>query len=82
MTCGGQAYSAEDQIDETIIEPEHEYGTPSELVEQTLAPEEFRCPVCEFHEEGFDELELTDLDTEHLIESDREVEYEPEYGND
>ena len=80
--CGGRAYAGGDQIDEFILEPDHDYGAAWETVELIFSPQEFRCPVCDFHAEGFDELDAVGLAGEHHVTTEREMEYEPDYGND
>lgn len=80
--CGGRAFAGGDQIDETILDAEYDYTDAWETVELTFAPQEFLCTVCELHTEGFDEIEAVGLGAEHHVTTEREMEYEPDYGND
>lgn len=80
--CGGKAYLAGIQTGEEITQDGDGYSAAWENVETTYSPEQFRCPVCSLSLEGYDELEVADLEFDHTTVEAREFEYEPEYGND
>ena len=46
------------------------------------SPLAFRCAVCNFVLEGNEELAVADMGEDIEVEEEREIEYEPEYGND
>lgn len=80
--CLGKAFLAGIQISEDVVETEPgEYGM-WETVEKELTAEQFRCPVCALELEGAEELEIAGIDHLHEITDEREMEYEPDYGND
>ncbi len=47
-----------------------------------ICGEKFRCPTCDLNLDGFDELDFAGLPTEHSDTDERQMEYEPDYGND
>lgn len=53
-----------------------------EIVEREFEGEEFNCPTCELALIGSDEIEAADLSYYHRDLQEREMEYEPDYGND
>jgi hypothetical protein len=58
-----------------------EYGA-WEQVDVRYSAEQFHCPVCDLFLDGSDEIDYADLETEHSETEEREMEYEPDYGND
>jgi len=80
--CTGQAFVTGEQVSEEITDQGADTDWAWETVEQTFSPEEFHCPACELRLRGFAELEVAGLGGEHTEEIERELEYEPEYGND
>lgn len=81
-SCTGKAYLAGLQTGEEIKLDGDGESEAWETVEKTYSPEEFHCPVCGLQLQGFDELEIADLESEHIEEEEREMDYEPDYGND
>ncbi|CAI8824899.1 HNH endonuclease [Pseudomonas sp. IT-232MI5] len=77
-TCTG--FLGGDREDEEVIE--RDYGSGYETVNEYYAPMEFYCPTCQLHLEGEDALQEANLAEDYTHESEREMEYEPEYGND
>jgi hypothetical protein len=80
--CRGQAFATGEAVSEEIVDQGADRDWAWETVERTYSPEEFHCPACELHLSGFAELEAGGLSDEHIEEEERELEYEPEYGND
>lgn len=80
--CGGKAFLAGVQVDEDILDTYGDEDGAWEQVETSYAAEQFRCPVCDLFLDGSDEVEYAGLDTEHSETEEREMQYEPEYGND
>ena len=80
-SCGSRAFMTGEQIGENISEDRDEYGI-WETVEREFAGEEFRCPSCELSLVGSDEIEAAGLSYVHEDQQQRELEYEPDYGND
>jgi hypothetical protein len=70
-----------DQTAEDISE-EHDEGTMWEIVDRQFVGEEFRCSTCELSLIGSDEIEAAGLHYIHEDQQERELEYEPDYGND
>lgn len=80
--CSGRAFLAGVQIAEEVIDTHFDEGNAWESVAKEYAAEQFHCPVCNLWLDGIDELEATGLDTSHEETEEREMQYEPEYGND
>jgi hypothetical protein len=79
--CGCRAFVAGDQTAEEISEERDEYAI-WELVDREFGGEEFRCPTCDLALVGNDEIEAAGLNPIHEDQEEREMEYEPEYGNE
>ncbi|AZF48727.1 MULTISPECIES: hypothetical protein [unclassified Pseudomonas] len=77
-TCTG--FLGGDRADEEVID--QDFGSGYETVNEFYSPMEFYCPTCQLHLEGEDALDEAGLSDEYSEESEREMEYEPEYGND
>jgi len=80
-SCECRAFMSGLQISEEI-RPEYEEDGAWEMVTREFAGEEFICPSCELALMGADEIEAAGLDNLHTEEQEREMEYEPDYGND
>lgn len=61
---------------------EHEYQHFTELVVTVFGTQEFVCPTCKLKLFGADELSAAGLPEEFEMEAERELEFEPDYGND
>lgn len=79
--CGCRAFMAGEQTGEDISEERDDYAI-WEVVDREFVGEEFRCPVCELTLMGRDEIDAAGLDYIHEDQQEREMEYEPDYGND
>lgn len=79
--CGCRSFMAGDQIGEDISDDRDEYAI-WEIVHREFAGEEFRCPTCDLSLNGSDEIIAAGLDTVHEDRQEREMDYEPDYGND
>ncbi len=80
--CGGKAYVGGFKVDEEIIESNAGEDGTWEFVEQTYVAEQFACPTCTLSLDGAIELEAAKIDLEHQEITEREMAFEPEYGND
>ncbi|MGV7218646.1 hypothetical protein [Bradyrhizobium sp. UFLA05-112] len=80
-SCGCHAFMTGDQTGEDISEVHDEYAI-SEIVDREFAGEEFRCPTCDLSLNGSDEIVAAGLHNVHEDREEREMEYEPDYGND
>jgi hypothetical protein len=80
--CGGKAFIAGIKIEEEVTDTYTDEDGAWESVERTLSAEQFHCPVCDLFLDGAEEIEASGLDGEHVETDDREMEYEPDYGND
>ncbi|MBR0731690.1 hypothetical protein JQ595_23390 [Bradyrhizobium japonicum] len=79
--CNCRAFMTGEQTGEDISEERDEYAI-WEIVDREFAGEEFRCPTCDLSLVGSDEIAASGLDTLHEDRQEREMEYEPDYGND
>lgn len=79
--CKCRSFVSGDQTGENISEERHD-GALWEIVDREFAGEEFRCPTCDLALMGSDEIEAAGLDCIYLDQQEREMEYEPDYGND
>ncbi|HSD37756.1 MAG TPA: hypothetical protein VLC92_09615 [Rhodocyclaceae bacterium] len=81
--CGGKAFLAGVQVSEEISETNpDEFGGVWEMVEKSFVAEEFHCPVCDLVLNSHDEIRAAGLPEDHSETEEREMEYEPEYGNE
>lgn len=80
IVCQAKGYLAGDSVEEEVIEETYDDG-PWEKVEITYSADEFSCPVCGLHLIGQAEIELGGYDLQHIETDERQIEYEPEYGN-
>jgi hypothetical protein len=53
-----------------------------EIVDREFVGEEFRCPTCDLSLVGSDEFEAAGLNYIHADRQEREMQYEPDNGND
>lgn len=79
--CGCRAFMTGEQTGEDISEERDEHAI-WEIVDREFVGEEFRCPTCELTLVGSDEVEAAGLNKIHEDQQEREMEYEPDYGND
>lgn len=79
--CGCRAFMAGEQTGEDISEERDEYAI-WEIVDREFVGEEFRCPTCELSLVGTAELDAAALPYFHEDRQEREMDYEPDYGND
>ncbi|MGH8243899.1 MAG: hypothetical protein ACRETY_11190 [Steroidobacteraceae bacterium] len=79
--CGCRAFMTGEQTGEDISEERGEHAI-WEIVDREFIGEEFRCPTCELTLMGSDEIEAGGLNYVHEDQQEREMEYEPDYGND
>ena len=79
--CGCRAFMTGEQTGEDISEERDEYAI-WEIVDREFVGEEFRCPTCELTLVGSDEIDAAGLNYIHEDQQEREMDYEPDYGND
>lgn len=79
--CGCRAFVTGEQTGEDITKEADEYGI-WEVVDREFVGEEFSCPTCELVLTGSEELNAAGIDYIHTDQQEREMEYEPDYGND
>ncbi|WP_226926381.1 MULTISPECIES: hypothetical protein, partial [unclassified Pseudomonas] len=78
--CESKGFLGGDRVHEEVIEQDHESGY--ETVERYSTPVEFYCPTCDLHLEGAEAMKAAGFDEEYVEQDEREIEYEPDYGND
>lgn len=79
--CKCRAFMTGEQTGEDISEERDDYAI-WEIVDREFAGEEFRCPTCELTLMGSDEIHAAGLNYIHEDQQEREMDYEPDYGND
>ena len=79
--CKCPAFMAGEQTAEDISQDHDEYAI-WEIVDREFVAEEFHCPTCELMFMGSNEIEAAGLNYIHEDQQGREMEYEPDYGND
>lgn len=80
--CSALAVAGGDKTYERLADDQDYEDGGWELVDIGYATEELHCPTCELNLWGEDELEAAGISLEHVEQEEREIEYEPEYGND
>jgi predicted nucleic acid-binding Zn-ribbon protein len=80
--CGCRAFMTGEQTGEDISDQHHDQHAIWEIVDREFAGEEFRCPTCDLSLMGSDEIDGAGLNYIHEDQQEREMEYEPDYGND
>lgn len=80
IVCKAKGFLAGDSVSEEVIDETYDDG-PWETVEITYSADEFACPVCELHLTGQAEVVAAGYELEHTETDERQIEYEPEYGN-
>ncbi|WP_020590590.1 hypothetical protein [Kiloniella laminariae] len=79
--CKSRSFMTGEQTGEDISEEHDEYAI-WEIVDREFVGEEFCCPTCELKLIGSDEIEAAGLEYIYEDQQEREMEYEPDYGND
>jgi hypothetical protein len=80
--CSGKAFVAGVQVYEEVLDVDQMAEAGMELVERQYSGEQFQCTVCGLALDGYDELEAVGVDTSFEDTYEREMVYEPDYGND
>lgn len=78
--CRSRGFLAGDYISEEITDTD--YAELWEMVRREYLADEFHCPVCNLHFVGREELEVAGLDLGTTETEERQIDYEPDYGND
>lgn len=78
--CECKGFLGGDKVHEEVIDQDHESGY--ETVERYFTPAEFYCPSCDLRLDGAEEMEAAEFEEEYTDQDEREIEYEPDYGND
>jgi hypothetical protein len=81
-SCKAKAFIAGEMVSQEVVDTQGDQYNVWETVEREFSGEQFRCPTCDLHLDGYDELNIADLKTEYTDTDEREMEYEPDYGND
>lgn len=79
--CGCRAFMAGEQTAEDISEEEDEQAI-WEIVDREFVGEEYRCLTCDLTLTGSAEIDASGMNYIHADRQEREMEYEPDYGND
>lgn len=78
--CECRGFLGGDKVHEEVLDQDH--GSGYETVERYFEPVEFFCPTCDLRLDGPEEMEAAGFEEEYKDEEEREIEYEPDYGND
>jgi hypothetical protein len=79
--CGSDGAVMGEQTGEDISQEPDEFAI-WEIVDREFNAEEFRCASCELVLRGSDELDAAGVERLHEDQQVREMDYEPDYGND
>ena len=79
--CGCRAFMTGEQTGEHISE-ECDGQAMWEIVDREFVGEEFSCPTCGLTLMGSGEIDASGLNYIHEDQEEREMQYEPDYGND
>ena len=79
--CNCRALMTGNQTGEDISQERDEEAI-WEIVNREFVGEEFRCPACDLSLTGSQEIDAAGLNYIHEDQQERELEYEPDYGND
>jgi hypothetical protein len=80
--CHSQGAVGGDRIFEELADDQDAADAGYEIVEIAYAPIEFYCPTCGLSLTGDEALGAGSLLEEYIEFDEREIEYEPDYGND
>lgn len=80
--CACTAVLGGDKDYEELTDDQDQVSPGYEEVETTYSPVEFICDQCNLHLIGTDELSAGGLSAEIVEIEEREISYEPDYGND
>lgn len=78
--CKCKGFLGGDRVHEEVVDQDHESGY--ETVERYFTPVEFYCPSCDLRLDGAEEMKAAEFEEEYIDQDEREIEYEPDYGND
>jgi len=79
--CACRGFVTGEQTGEDITKEADEYAI-WEIVDREFVGEEFKCPTCNLVLTGSDELNSGGIEYIHTDQQEREMDYEPDYGND
>lgn len=81
--CGAHGVVGGEEAYEELADDQSGVEPGFEIIETGYYSLEFHCPTCGLSLEGSDEIALAGLDVDtHYELEEREIEYEPDYGND
>ena len=82
-SCSANGIMGGELVTEEVLETQFDPEIGAwELVGRQFIGEQFRCPACQLELDGHDELGYANLPANHEDTDGREMEYEPDYGND
>lgn len=80
--CHSKAFLGGDRIYTEPLDDQDGVEPGMEAVEIGYSPNEFYCPTCQLHLVGGEALAAAEMGEIHEVQDEREIEYEPDYGND
>jgi len=80
--CEARGIAGGDHAETLLSEDQDGMDFGFERVLEVYQADEFYCPTCGIHLSSDDEIFFAGMDGAHDVESEREIEWEPDYGND
>jgi hypothetical protein len=80
--CSAMGAAGGDHVETAIADDQEGMDYGWERTEKIYQTDEFICPTCGLHLIGDDEIHYAEMDGTHIEESEQEVAWEPDYGND
>lgn len=81
-SCGTWGFAAGDEEWEQPAEDQSSADHGYQIVERSYSPSEFQCPMCGLSLVGDTAVHAAGIVDSHITETEEEIQYEPEYGND
>jgi len=81
-SCKTWGWAGGDEEWEELAEDQSSAEPGYQIVEHSYSPSEFHCPTCGLSLVGDAAVNAAGITESHVIESEVEIQYEPDYGND
>lgn len=81
-SCGTWGFAAGDEEWEEPAEDQSSADHGYQIVERSYSPSEFQCPTCKLSLVGDTAVHAVGIVDSHITETEEEIQYEPDYGND
>lgn len=81
-SCKTWGWAGGDEDWEDLAEDQSSAELGYQIVERSYSPSEFYCPTCKLSLVGDAAVQAVGITESYVVESEEEIKYEPEYGND